>query len=400
MSARKKHILFVDDEQYVLDGLRRMLRSMQSEWEMRFARSGHEALVLLAGTPCDVIVSDMRMPGMPGEALLAEVRNRYPAMIRLALSGQSDKEIILKSVGPIHQFLQKPCDEQTLKSTISRTIELCDLLADDRLKSIVTGLESLPSLPSHQQELTAQFQRSDVSTRLIGDSISKDMAMTAKILQLVNSAFFGLRRRVNSPADAVKLLGLDTVRSLVMTIQVFSQISETEVEGFSQKSLLSHSAAVAAVAKKIVQAEGKPAEMAERACLAGLLHDVGKLALASKMPAEYAASIRVAGTDRITAEEAERRVIGASHAEIGAFLLGLWAFDPSIVDAALFHHRPAMHAGDGFTILTAVHAANAIVRFSPTVDVAGVPGMDMGYLERLGLSDHLGSWLGVCKNAA
>ncbi len=396
----KKRILFVDDEQKVLDGLRRLLRSMRSEWEMIFASGGEEALQILKEQSCDVIVSDLRMPGMSGDQLLAKVRRRYPGIVRLVLSGQADKESILKCVGPIHQFMQKPCDEETLKTTISRALEMGDLFADESLKSIVTELESLPSLPSHQQELMAQFQMPEVSPKLIGESIGRDLAMTAKILQLVNSAFFGLRRHVGSPAEAVLLLGMDTVQSLVTTMQVFSQIAPDEIRGFSQDKLLLHSAAVATVTKKIALSEGLTHEEAEVACLAGLLHDVGKLVYATNRPEQYAVAIAMARSEQIHIEEAERCVIGASHGEIGAYLLTLWAFESPIVDAALYHHSPNRHGGSGFSILTAVHVADAIVRHNSTYNHTDKLNVDYEYLDRIGLVDRLSVWQEACSHAA
>ena len=399
--SSKKRILFVDDEQYVLDGLQRLLRPMRSEWDVEFATGGEEALRMLEDKPYDVIVSDMRMPGLSGDQLLATVRMRYPGMVRLVLSGQADKQSILTCVGPIHQFLQKPCDGETLKATISRTIEMGDLFTDESLKDIVTELETLPSLPSHQRELLAQFQIPDVSMTHIGGLISRDIAMTAKILQLVNSSFFGLCRHVGSPSDAVHLLGLDTVRSLVTAMQVFSQVVPGEIKGFSQGRLLLHSEEVALMAKKIALSEGLPHDMAEMAYLAGLLHDVGELIYAAKRPEQYAEAIALADSEHIHIEEAERRVIGASHGEVGAYLLALWAFEVPVVDAALYHHCPSKHNASGFSILTAVHVADAIVdlgRRSP--GGSAEPDVDHAYLERIGLSERVVVWQEMCSCTA
>ena len=392
MPHDKRTILFVDDEKNVLDGLRRMLRSMRKTWDMDFAVGGEQALKMLLVKRYDLIVSDMRMPGMSGAELLTHVRKRYPNIARLVLTGQADKDSILQSVGPIHQFMHKPCDEQTLKTTISRTLEAGDLLEAEDLKSIVTDLESLPSLPSNQQELIARFQMPEVSANVVGEAIGKDVAMTAKILQLVNSAFFGLRRHVSSPADAVKLLGLDTVRSLVTTMQVFSQVSQEEVKGFSQKALLNHSAAVAITAKKISLAEGRTQAEAENAYLAGLLHDVGKLVLATKKPEEYAQAISLCQTQNLTTEAAEKQAIGATHSEIGGYLLGLWAFETPLVNAVYYHHKPAQQNTDELTIATIIHAANAIVRMDADSNDLTQLKIDKPYLETIGAGQKIETW--------
>src|SRR5256885_11774657 len=124
-------ILFVDDEPKVTEGLHRMLRSMRREWEMTFATSGAEALEKLSAKPFDVVVSDMRMPGMDGCQLLTEVMRRHPQVVRIILSGYSDKETIMRSIGLAHHYLSKPCDAETLKETIRRACDLRDQLEEE-----------------------------------------------------------------------------------------------------------------------------------------------------------------------------------------------------------------------------------------------------------------------------
>ena len=105
----KTRILFVDDEPLVLQGLQRMLRPMRNEWEMAFVESGRRALEEMATLPFQVVVSDMRMPGMNGAQFLSHVQELYPRTVRLILSGHADKDLIMKCVGTAHQFLAKPC---------------------------------------------------------------------------------------------------------------------------------------------------------------------------------------------------------------------------------------------------------------------------------------------------
>ena len=235
----KKRIIFVDDEPNLLKGLSRMLRPLREEWEMLFVGSGSDALAALEKDAFDVVVSDMRMPGMDGAQLLAEVAQRYPQIVRIVLSGHMDKEMIYRSVGRAHQYLAKPCDAARLKSTVARACTIRDSLADKFLKELVAGMKSLPSLPSLYIELVEYLQSPEASIQTVGKIIARDVGMTAKILQLVNSAFFGLSRKVGSPSQAVSLLGLDTIRALVLSVQAFSQFDETNLPGFHTESLLS-----------------------------------------------------------------------------------------------------------------------------------------------------------------
>ena len=190
----KRRILFVDDEPMVLKGLQRSLRKMRAEWEMCFTSSSREALNILSTEPFDVIVSDLRMPEMDGAQLMDEVKRRHPQVVRIILSGQVEQETTFKSVQLAHQSLSKPCDANVLKHTLNKLFGLRNLLEDESIKRIVSQTETLPSLPAIYTKVINELQAAEPSVQKIGDIISTDLAMTAKILQVVNSAFFGLVR--------------------------------------------------------------------------------------------------------------------------------------------------------------------------------------------------------------
>ena len=133
----KFQILFVDDDRKVLDGLRRMLSDKRREWDMLFAENGPAALEIMAANPVDVIVTDMRMPGMDGAELLDKVQEAHPGVVRLMLSGYTEKESLGKAFPPSHQFLSKPCPKDLLVSTIDNALQSRDLLASTGLRSLV-----------------------------------------------------------------------------------------------------------------------------------------------------------------------------------------------------------------------------------------------------------------------
>jgi len=208
-------VLFVDDEPLVLQGLKRMLRGEREAWTMRFATSGREALGLLEREAFDALVTDLRMPGMDGEQLLNTVKDRHPHMVRIVLSGGMNQASSFKTVRCAHRYLAKPCDAEALKSALSQALALRRWVDDHRLRELLARLESLPSLPEVYAELLAEIQAPNSSFRRVGDLIARDVGMTAKVLQIVNSAFFGLARRILSPQDAVAMLGYDTLKALV-----------------------------------------------------------------------------------------------------------------------------------------------------------------------------------------
>jgi HD-like signal output (HDOD) protein len=370
-----------------------MLRLMRHEWNMEFACGGAEALAILGIHHFDVVVSDMRMPGMSGAQLLTEIRHRHPHIVRIILSGYADEELTLKSLGPAHQFLSKPCRAEAIKSTVSRACALRDLLGNEKLQLLVSQMQSLPSLPTLYIKLTEELAAAESSLKKVGDIISQDLGMTAKVLQMVNSAFFGVRRHISSPTEAVGLLGLDTIMTLVLTIQIFSQFEDECLANFSPAALWAHSLQVGLFAKRLSQAAGQGGEVVKDAFTAGLLHDAGQLVLAANLPRQFAESLELAQAEKLSHHEAERQVFGATHSEVGAYLFGLWGLPQSIVEAVAYHHRPADCVAEGFGPLTAVHVGNALERETQALPPEWCfAALDMDYLAKLGLADRLPEW--------
>ncbi len=394
----KRRILFVDDEQDVLDGLRRMLRGMRREWEINFALSGKKALEILSTTPVDVVVSDMRMPGMDGAQLLSEVLKRHPNVVRIVLSGHSEREMVMKSVGPAHQYLAKPCDAETLKSVVGRACALRDLLAEGALKKVVSQLESLPSFPELYFELIEELKSPESSMDRVGKIISKDMAMTAKILQLVNSAFFGIPQHVSNPAHAAKLIGLDIIRALVLSMRVFSHFEKIPMIGLQISELWDHSAVSAVCAKEIAIAETQDKKVVDDAFISGMLHDIGILILSANFPGKYKEAIELTNKGNIPFFEAEIQVFGASHAEVGGYLLALWGLPNVIAEAVFFHHKPEKCHFNQFTPLTAVHVASALEAKNRRLEtMKSLTEISDGYLKTIGMADRLPKWIETCE---
>ena len=231
-TQRPQRILFVDEEQYVLKALKRSLRPMRDDWDMQFVVSPAAALQRLEGTATDVIVTEAVFSSADGISFLKAVRDRYPACARIILSGYADRDLILQSVDLAHQYLAKPCEDDALKATISRALIMKDLLDNAALKQVVSRIESLPSVPALYMELLEELRTENSTIARIGDIIAKDMGLAAKVLKLVNSAFFGLPRRITHPAKAVGLLGIDLIKAIVLTAGTFDQFRQVRIAGF------------------------------------------------------------------------------------------------------------------------------------------------------------------------
>jgi putative nucleotidyltransferase with HDIG domain len=393
-----RRILFVDDEPKVLDGLKRMLHGMRREWEMAFATSGQDALEILRTQPFDVLISDMRMPGMDGYQLLDRVRRLYPQVVRIILSGYSDHEMILKSVLTAHQFLAKPCEAEVLKATVARAFALRDLLKDDSLIKLISRIDTLPSLPTLYVKVIDELNSPNSSIQKIAEIISRDVGMTAKILQLANSAFFGLSQHVNNPLRAVTILGLDTIKALIMTVHIFSQFDRSTPTGFSITDLWTHSMQCGVLAKTIAKAEDQGRIAVEDAFMGGLLHDVGKLVLIANLSDRYGEAMAIAAETNRPLWEAEHQVFGTTHAQVGAYLMGLWGLPDRIVEAIAFHHNPTECLDQSFSTLTVVHVADALEHDLPKgMEQETATRLNREYLGRLQLTDRLPSWIAACE---
>ena len=380
-----KRILFVDDEPKVLDGLKRMLYSYRNDWQMVFVSSAAEALQQLAQDPFDVLITDVRMPQMNGIELLSEVVQRHPHVVRMVLSGMADKDVTLPSVMLAHQYLDKPCDAATLRAAVERVFQLRVILDNPALKQLISRIHSLPSVPAVYTQLIQALQADEVSPQEIGRIISQDMAMTAKILQLVNSAFFGHRRSITNPTQAVIYLGADTVKALALSVSVFSQFDSRRIPSFSIEALRDHGMAVATLARRIAESLGLSKPELEDAFLGGLLHELGKLVLAANYPREYEETLRKTREQKLTARQAEMETFGTSYADVGAYLLWLWGLPDPVTEIVARHPEPSPDLSAQPVV--AVHVADALM--DKQADHATI---NVTCLKEMGLIDRLPDW--------
>ena len=398
-----KRILFVDDEPRLLEGLQRMLHAQRTQWEMAFANSGAEALALLAASPFDVVVTDMRMPVMDGAQLLGRVREKYPNVIRIVLSGYFETEAALRAVPVAHQFLAKPCEPEKLRQAIERTCDLIAILPDEAVRRVVGAIGQLPSLPRTCASLMAALQKPDVPLEEIGRIIEQDVGITAKVLQLVNSAFFGLVREIPTVRMAVSYLGLETLKHLVLSAEIFRTFHpKRTIPGFSLEDLQDHSRLAARIAGRLPA----PKDVLSAAVVAAVLHDTGKLVLATRMPQQFEQALRVSLKDGRPVYVVEHELMGTGHAEIGAYLLGLWGLPSSVVNAVCRHHQPPIPetAGAGLDVLSITHIADALAndgaRGKPGDAPPGYSLLNLEYLTRLGIADQLAGWRRMAEETA
>ena len=375
----KPHVVFVDDEPRILDGLRRMLRRESGRWDMSFAGGGAEALAVMQDRRCNVVVSDFRMPGMDGGELLSRVQSLYPSTARVILSGQTGEQDVLRVISLAHQFLTKPAARDELVQTVDRLIVAQTASGDDSARRDVSMVSSLPSAPGLVAELITALNAEDASAESVGAIIEQDPAAAAKVLHLVNSSASMVGRKVSDVVQAVALLGTQTVRGLVLMHDVVRSFDpEGVLPSAWIQNLTNHSVHTSQLARKLAGT----ATWRNDAFTAGLLHEVGQLVLASSRREAYARVLEINGqaagtadSEPLTLDAAEEVALGTCHSEAGVNLLTLWGLPPAVVDSVAGHasigYRPVDDAA------SAVALAHRVVE-AKLGRVCGDPGDDIG----------------------
>ena len=351
-----KRILFVDDEPAALEGLRLRLYRMSGKWEIGLAQSGPLAIEQMERQPYDVVVTDLRMPQMDGARLLEIVSQRWPQTVRIVLSGFADPQQTIRVIPLAHQYLSKPCEPQQLENVIERCLLLHDLLHGPRLRAIVGRIRTLPAVPRIYSALQGIVKDEKVTVSEVASLVGADPAITARVLQIVNSAFFRLARRITKIEQAVSYLGFTTIRNVATSVEIFSQWP-SNASALNQAKLQAHVRAVAAAASALTV----KTPIADDTMLAGLLHDIGYWVLAQECSADLEASVELAVARGIPMHAAESQVIGASHAEIGAYLLGIWGLPYSVIEAVAHHHEPKRVSQSNFDVLAALAVAQSLI---------------------------------------
>jgi HD-like signal output (HDOD) protein len=360
--SAKKRILFVDDEPNVLAGLRNAFRPQRHHWDMVFALGPEEALAKIAESSFDVVVSDMRMPHMDGATLLREIKQRQPQAVRMILTGQTEQESVMKSVFIAHMFLSKPCEPDFLKRVVDRACNLNALLNSEALCMAAGRVDMLPAAPKTYMELNEALMRPDCNVKDVAKVIERDVGLCAKILQLVNSAFFGLPRKIVSLDEAVTYLGTLTIKNLAMALEAFSAAKEaSDLSPAELTTLQDHSLLSGQIARRIdTRDKGK----ADESFLAGVLHEVGWLV---KVDREV--------TDKDTVDRSL----------LGAYLLGLWGLPHPITEAVAYHRNPRLIDHSTFEIVDAIYIAHHLA----AEQMGKAEGdLDLEHLERVGVTKN------------
>jgi putative nucleotidyltransferase with HDIG domain len=385
----EKRLLIADADARAWDEFR---QALGESWVVVGAVSGDAALAEAQKQPFSVVVANYDLPGLSGAELLNRIRVDHPESLRFIAAGEALKEKVMCDVLGGHQFLAVPFDRATLKTSIERSLAT-DYGMSNSMRELVGRIRTFPSIPSLYLEVINALNNPNATTGDIGAIIARDMAMTTKLVQVLNSAYFGLPRAITDPTEAVGILGFETTKSLIMTLKLLSQYDKVKPVYFSIDNIWRHSTNVARTAKIMALLETGDTDCSSAAYTAGLMHDLGKVTLAANFDDQYHGAHTVARKQQIPLWEVEKDIFGATHGEIGAYMLALWGMSDEVVKVAALHHQP-LRAGDKtFSALTAVHVAN-VLEYGGNADAEGLPApvLDLDYLKQLGLQDRVELW--------
>ena len=385
--AAPKRILFVDDKPDMFGALQEALSGPGGSWQVQYAAGGEAALAALAHHPVDVVVAEEQMAPMDGVTLLTRVRDQHPTAIRMILSGTT-KPGLATIVS--HRLLSKPANVEELSVLIRRSTALHERTGEVEAFRKSMATTALPSRPGVYMELNQVLSDPDWQPHQVSAVLERDVAMTAKVLQLANSALFGLTSTVTSVRDAVMYLGVDTIRSLALTAEAFGKVAPRGNAEFSLDDFQAHAMLVARITASILPA----GRTQQEAVTAALLHDIGKLVLISGGDRRWAQLNDLARERNVPVYVVEAESDGVTHAQMGAHLLSLWGLPDGIVEAVAHHHDPSEVDGLAFDGVAAVHIANGLANELLPADEGQAPaaGLDLELLDRLGLRPRLELW--------
>ncbi len=293
-----------------------------------------------------------------------------------------------------HRVFAQPNDIETICTTVKYLLKITQLVKRPAIRQFISNQHQLPAVPGVYLELTHALNSDTTNAKNIASIIQQDPALAAKLIQLVNSSYFGMPREISQIPEAVSILGIRTLRGLALSSRISSTYPPHKrwkyfsFERINQRALL-----VARLAKDICQQAKVSPGIAEQAFLAGLLQDIGILVMASQNPSDYLKVLQYAVKEKKPLHLAEKKITGLYHGEVGAALMALWNIPPRVVEAILLHPAPHLSTDTDFQPLTAVHVADALI---PPVWQHKHTKMNNqlseAYLEKIGYLSSLHHW--------
>ena len=389
-----KQVLLVSASMDVGKRFESAIGESNSRWALHSAATHKEALGYLAtGRALDAVLVDLTNLDLKGTDLLKEAVIRQPGALRIGLAAPlPEGKTSPLAYAPTHQIVPSESPPRAWVATLARAFAAQNILSHDHFKKLLSGLQTLPVLPQIYTEVMDELESEDPSLERAGEIVSRDMGLSARLLQMVNSAYFGLKRAANSPGEAVMFLGTEMTKALVLSLKVFAQFDHLKSPELNLEQLWRQSWSTAVVARGLCREEGAEPAVINDAFMAGLLHKAGILVFAANFPEYFKATLQYSIRKKTTFWEAEYQFYNASHAELGAYLFSLWGMPDGMIEAIAYHNRPMLAKPRSFCALTALHVANALASDDTDERALRNQPIDREYLRCTGALDRLENW--------
>lgn len=332
-----KRILIVDDEAQILKALVRLF--IDTDYEVLSAEGGAQALEMLEAEKFDLVISDMRMPNMDGYDLLNRVKEMYPSILRVILSGYTDEKIVIKALqnNIAKLYLYKPWNNEQLITIVKNLFDTEDILLEKRLLEIVNNYGELPTIKKSFQAIIHLIEQ-DAEFDEITREIEKDLSISSKLLHIVNSAFYGIR--TGSIKQAAVYIGMKNIRNIVLSTSIIDSLEKNK----KMEKIIDDQWAFAFLTNKIlafIYEKLLRKQLPDDSIAAGLMHNLGVIFLLNAYKDEYGALIEKSINTGIDLLTLENEKYGTTHEAIGGYLLSWWELPFPIVESAIYHHDPS-----------------------------------------------------------
>lgn len=378
-----RRLLFAAADPRTSQALEATLCGRQEIRQWQVVANLEEAQSRLVEGDWDVLVAELGTE--TGCAILQRARESFPDVARIGVALRSQLKALHLCL--VQQAVSNLSDLQELEVAVERSCRLRDLLRGERICRTLGELGELPQAPGVYLELMKRLDQPDTSVGEIAEIIEGDVGMSAKLLQVVNSIVFRTSREIVTVKMAASFLGLEAVKNLVLSLGAFQAFENLpEVPEFSLPDLQVHSRLTAAIAGQLPLSK----DVRDAAIVAALLHDIGKLVLLYKMPYRFVRLLARARAEQRPLHQIEEELWGITHAEVGAYLLGLWGLPVRVTEAIAYHHGPAAVPHRRFDAVAGVYAANLLAHQND--GGAESRGWDMDLLGDLGVTGQLPAW--------
>ncbi len=341
----KLNVLLVDDQPQVLSGLRRNLSIEEEDWLVHAAASGPLALEAMALNEYDIVVSDLRMPGMSGAEFLQIARDRYPNALRFILSGYADQDLMLKASGVAHRYLTKPCETAELVAAIKQVLMTQRLIHDDNVLAICHKINELHVENGPISRLLALTDDPECDTGEVIGLIERNPSLHATVLRISNGAFFGRGGTIDTLQDSMQILGLDLLRNIALIEMAKTHLKLSEYGRRCADRIMEHCVETSLRIPRLGKLVGRDLSLQRRLASAAILHDLGKLVLLAYDEKRFVSTCSRSLAERRPSHELEAEIFGCDHAALGGYIFELWGLPESLIRAIAWHHRPECHLG-------------------------------------------------------